>query len=241
MIIEHISDTHCYHENLLLFPYSGDLIIHSGDASNSKDINKNKPEFLEFVDWYSNLDYIHKIFVPGNHDTYFEYMYRSPIRKLEIEKLFSDKNIHLLVNSGVEIEGTTFWGSPYSPTFGSNWAFNCDRSSIHQYWDMIPSDTDVLITHGPPKYILDLCNDIRTYSHPFNAGCSSLHNKIVNTPNIKAHLFGHIHSNDKYVNHGVFTHHFKDREVQFSNGSMLIDGSTRDSKYFNVKPNIIKI
>ncbi|MEI6873153.1 MAG: UvrD-helicase domain-containing protein, partial [Verrucomicrobiota bacterium] len=60
-----------------------------------------------------------------------------------------------LLNSGVTIEGLKIWGSPYSPRF-FDWAFNCDRGEdIAQHWRLIPDDTDILITHGPPAGILD--------------------------------------------------------------------------------------
>ena len=36
------------------------------------------------------------------------------------------------------------------PVFG-NWGFNIERGDpIQKKWDMIPDDTDILITHGPP-------------------------------------------------------------------------------------------
>ena len=40
-----------------------DLIIHSGDESNSRDMYKNKEECLDFLTWYENLKIKNKIFV----------------------------------------------------------------------------------------------------------------------------------------------------------------------------------
>lgn len=56
---------------------------------------------------------------------------------------------------------TTFkvFGSPYSPARGL-WAFGygSDQQAL-QLWDQIPLDTDVLVTHTPPKYHCDESKD----------------------------------------------------------------------------------
>ena len=53
---------------------------------------------------------------------------------------------------------------------------------------MIPLDTDVLITHGPPFGILDRCYDDQ------RVGCEELL-KAVKRVKPKLHVFGHIHEN----------------------------------------------
>ncbi len=64
-------------------------------------------------------------------------------------------NIIYLNDSGCEIEGVRFWGSPIQPEFG-NLAFNRKRGEdIKEHWDLIPLNTDILITHGSPYSILD--------------------------------------------------------------------------------------
>jgi len=83
--------------------------------------------------------------------------------------------------------GVKYYGSPWSPEFGFRWAFNQNRHQIHQKWDIIPSDTDVLITHGPPIGRGDLC---RTGNR---AGCVNLLHQVQNRVQPRIHLFGHIH------------------------------------------------
>ena len=51
---------------------------------------------------------------------------------------------------------------------------------------MIPKDTDVLITHGPPAGILD-----QTYEGQ-HVGCADLR-RYVSMIKPKVHIFGHIH------------------------------------------------
>lgn len=139
MKIVAISDTHGKHKKLSLPP--ADCIIHAGDvtAGGSTD------QALEFINWFQGLDYQYKIFIAGNHDRFFE-------RTADIDP----GSAYYLNDSGVEIEGIKFWGSPIQPVF-NNWAFNKKRGQeIKKHWDLIPDDTDVLITHGPPYGYLDI-------------------------------------------------------------------------------------
>lgn len=194
MKIVFISDTHGQHRKLKDLP-KADLIIHGGDLSNrGKD-----HEVEDFIHWFVRLDYAHKIFIAGNHDFYLE----------EVSPEFIQKklpvNCHYLCNSGVEIEGIKIWGSPVTPTF-FNWAFNEDRGRpIKKFWNLIPKNTDILVTHGPPKNILD-----KTISD-LNVGCEELLKKIkVVQP--KFHLFGHIHEAYGKEN---------GNETTFINGSLM--------------------
>jgi len=53
-------------------------------------------------------------------------------------------------DSSINIEGIKIYGSPWQPSY-HDWAFNLERGeAIRKKWDLIPGDTDVLITHGPP-------------------------------------------------------------------------------------------
>merc|ERR1719402_1576325 len=58
-----ISDTHNKHRNLKMPP--GDILIHSGDATNRGSLKA----IQEFDTWLGELNYQHKVVVPGNHDT----------------------------------------------------------------------------------------------------------------------------------------------------------------------------
>ena len=194
MKIVFISDTHGQHRKIKNLP-KADLIIHGGDVSK---LGKDH-EVEDFIHWFLRLDYAHKIFIAGNHDFYFEDYSLDFMQK----KLTS--NCHYLCNSGVEIDGIKIWGSPVTPTF-FNWAFNENRGkAIQKYWNMIPSDTNILVTHGPVRGILD-----RTISN-ISAGCEDLL-KTVKKVKPKFHLFGHIH--EAYGEEKV-------NETIFINGSLL--------------------
>ena len=66
LIIDCISDTHTLHKKILL--PGGDILIHAGDCSNGSELEPA----LEFLDWFKEQNYAHRLLVPGNHDTIFE-------------------------------------------------------------------------------------------------------------------------------------------------------------------------
>lgn len=168
-----ISDTHNGHHNLKV-PTGIDMVIHAGDCSTHPIPEINSHEVLRFIEWYESLYIPHKIFVPGNHDTSIE-------RGLVT---FPD-NITVLKHDTIVIDGIKIFGSPYTPTYGK-WSFMVPRNKLNVYWSVIPDDTDILITHGPPKGILD------ANSYGEHVGCAAL-KKAVDRVMPKYHLFGHIH------------------------------------------------
>lgn len=185
-----ISDTHSQHE-LIRISNDADMIIHAGDISN----RGVKHEVEEFMSWYGDLPHKHKILIAGNHDFFFE-------KSWEIcKQMAKEKGIHLLYDTSVTIEGLVIWGSPVQPKF-FDWAFNrsitieesmTERSQkyghsfIGNHWDKIPENVDILVTHGPPKNMLDL-----TQRSKENVGCPVLARHIKRVKPIM-HVFGHIH------------------------------------------------
>lgn len=188
-----ISDTHCRHRSIKL--PKADVIIHAGDLSNKGE----KVEVVDFLDWFGELDYRHKIFIAGNHDFYFERE-----KKKKIEDIIPG-NVTYLNDSGVTINGINIWGSPVTPWF-FNWAFNRERGKpIQKHWQMIPEDTDLLIVHGPPYGILDQVINER------HVGCRDLLERLkVVKP--KVVVTGHVHES-----YGVM----KQSGIKFINASIL--------------------
>jgi len=212
MNIWHISDTHSYH-NLLNIPNNIDIVIHSGDATNYKDVYKNEPEFQNFLCWYSKLPIKYKIFVAGNHDSTVEK------NLFNIKKQMKDQNIIYLENSDVTIEGIKIWGSPNTPTFG-NWSFMRARHNLNKVWENIPLDTNIVVCHGPPKGILDLSEDRLGYLE--YCGCNAFRKQIINRVKPKLCLFGHIHNYKNIINAGTLK--LSIGETIYSNGSVVTDG-----------------
>jgi Icc-related predicted phosphoesterase len=111
-----------------------------------------------------------------------------------------------LENTGVTIDGVSFWGSPYTPEF-LHWAFMYRRGrDAKQYWNQIPAGLDVLVTDGPPYGILD-----QTAPGEEHLGCVELL-KAVKAKKPKVHIFGHIHG-------GAGT--FENGDTRFINAAYL--------------------
>lgn len=208
MKILHISDTHC-NELQLPIPLDIDMIIHSGDESNSPNI-QNIQECRSFLEWYSQLPIKYKILVAGNHSTAIA---NNWIARDEIEAY----GIIYLEHEYTEIEGIKIFGSPYTPTFG-NWSFMKSRQTINRLWDTVTEQVDILILHGPPKGILDLSYD-RDGNNLEKCGDKTLH-KMIDRIKPKLVLFGHIHDSEDNLNYGTF----RRGEVTYSNGSCVKDG-----------------
>ncbi len=136
-----ISDTHGQHDALLL--PRGDMIVHAGDVTKGGTAG----EVRDFLQWFSHLNYKHKIFIAGAHDHLFE---EDPgmVRRM------MPSNVVYLEESGVEIGGLKIWGSPYNPHRSGN-AFTRMKEEINGHWNKIPEDSNMVIMHTPAYGVLD--------------------------------------------------------------------------------------
>lgn len=207
MKILHISDTHCNHYQLVI-PNDIDMIIHSGDESNSPRID-NVGECRDFLEWYSQVPVRYKILVAGNHSTV---IFNRWITKAEIEAY----GIIYLEHEYIELEGIKIFGSPYTPTYGS-WSFMKSRATINRLWETVIEPADILILHGPPKGILDLSYDQGGKLE--RCGDNTLH-KLIKGMKPKLVCFGHIHDNQDILNFGTFTRN----GITYSNAAAVKDG-----------------
>jgi Icc-related predicted phosphoesterase len=214
--ITFISDTHTKHEEINNDLIGGDFLIHSGDIMSS---GYNKMEIFDFLDWFSHIDnYEHKIFIAGNHDRYIENNYEEFLKIISKNEY---NNIIYLQDEEVIINDIKFYGTPWQPWF-YNWAFNIPRNTdeLRKKFEKIPLDTDILITHTPPKSILDYV----PRSHE-QVGCEILLENI-NKIKPSVNVFGHIH--ESYGNKKV-------GETEFINASVL----NINYKYTNKPVNIL--
>ena len=167
MRLLHLSDTHNLHRQLNNLP-PADIIVHSGDIS----MAGTGKEVMDFIDWFTSLDYKYKIFIAGNHDFCLEG------KNVKIIQQFLPENCYYLYNSGVTIEGCKFWGIPFF--------FSDDVSGEYaNIIAQIPTDTNVLITHRPPLGILDNVGNV-------SFGCPDLLRRVLDIRPYY-HIFGHIH------------------------------------------------
>lgn len=173
MRIVAVADTHTFQDDLGELP-SGDVFVHAGDLVRGGDL-----EELEGVAaWIRSLPHPHKIIVAGNHDWCF-------IHDREAAVALLGDAIYLQ-DSAVEIDGVRFWGSPWQPEF-NDWAFNLPRGKpLADKWALVPNDTHVLVTHGPPHGIGDRA------ATAGRTGCKDLLARV-HAVQPALHMFGHIH------------------------------------------------
>ena len=180
-----LSDTHGLHREMNI-PV-GDVLVHAGDFCSEGEA----VEARSFGEFFHGLPHRHKVVIAGNHD-------RCPEADPDLgPKIFA--GCHYLLDSGVEIAGVTFWGSPWQQWF-FDMAFNLERGAeFREKWDLIAAHVDVLITHGPPHFVLD-----RTETGE-NVGCEELRAATRRTcPRL--HVFGHIHQSHGWRRLGKTLH-----------------------------------
>ena len=198
-----ISDTHDRLAEMTV--PDGDVLVHAGDFSGRGKVEQVR----RFAEEIHALPHEHKVVIAGNHDFLFE---EEP--ELARELLGP---LHYLRDSGVEIAGLRFWGSPWQPAF-FNWAFNLPRGpALAERWALIPDDTDVLITHGPPKGVLDRVHD----GH--RVGCADL-SRALQRVRPRLHVFGHIHEA------------YGEEEIE---GTHYVNASSCDLAYRPTQPAIV--
>ncbi len=167
-----ISDTHSLHGALEVPP--GDILVHAGDLTNHGALE----DVVAFDRFLAALPHRHKLVIAGNHDFCFERQGEAARAAL--------RHATYLEDDAIVVEGIRFYGSPWQPWF-YDWAFNLHRGpEIRAKWELIPEDTDVLITHGPPLGHGDLV------ARGERVGCRDLLERVRRIKP-RYHLFGHIH------------------------------------------------
>lgn len=176
-----ISDTHAFDASDRL--PSADILIHAGDLTNSGSAD----EIQIALNWLKNVPgYQYKIVVAGNHDSFFDPSSRHPG---DADKTIDFGDVLYLCQNSVELHfphldrRINVYGAPQIPACGgSKFAFQYPRE--HDAWKgTIPADTDILVTHTPPRWHLDLAHGM---------GCSWL---LADCWRVRPllHVFGHLH------------------------------------------------
>jgi Icc-related predicted phosphoesterase len=184
-----ISDTHGQHGEMAI--PSGDVLIHAGDLTTDGTVAAVRSG----IAWLASLPHERIVFVPGNHDFAFE-------RSADIAGALATEfpNVEILIDRATSVGGMRLYASPYQPWFGG-WAYNFARGEAGareaaERWARIPDDTEILVTHGPVRDILDLT------SRGVRAGCPELRARIAQLGRLKLHVCGHIHEAYGVERHG---------------------------------------
>ena len=129
------SDTHGLNDRLDI-PKDADILICAGDCLREDNMLYLHDDYLRFLNWYSHLDAKLKIYVPGNHEVYFEMHPDDAMQMIP-------SSIELLEDSGIEFDGIYFFGVACRP-----WIFKGTENKV-------PKGVDFLISHGPAEGHLD--------------------------------------------------------------------------------------
>ncbi len=182
----------------------GDLLIIAGDLTARDRLS----EYLDFCHWLKNQNYDKKIVIAGNHDM------RIQKEPFQFDTMLTGDTY--LCDSGTEVEyeeeveeehkfkglisykvkrKLKLWGTPWTQWFQG---VNPDCAAfmlrtefeLKDKFDLIPEDTDILITHGPCAQRLDhtLYGD--------RAGSTALRSRVdylASQKQLKYHFHGHIH------------------------------------------------
>ena len=185
--------------------HHADVAIHCGDLTEGSKLEEYRASLRLLIDIQAPL----KLVIAGNHDFTMDIpAFREKVanawppldfdlvRKVygdhgEARQLFEnarsagviflDEGSHrfTLKNSAI----LTVYASPYTPSLG-DWGFQYHPSQGHNF--EIMKGADVVITHGPPKGIMDYTESKQ------RAGCPDLFSAIARA-RPRLHCFGHIH------------------------------------------------
>jgi predicted phosphodiesterase len=182
-----VSDTHGRHRDLEI--PECDLFIHCGDYT-ARDSMVELPMFSE---WVNSLPCKDKLLVAGNHDKCFE---SNP------DWAYKEFSGMVSTFGGFPWKNYVIFCSSIQPVF-NNWSFNLTPEQRRARYDHIltifKNQIQILVTHCPPKNILDV-------AYNKHLGDPELSRFIEQLPNMKLHIFGHIHGmgpNDPVTINGV--------------------------------------
>ena len=178
----------------------GDLLLHAGDLSKWGTFSEIQAQLT----WLSEQSHKYKVVVAGNHDLFLDpgFKERHPERWNQAVRAASDdkhpeylghsatnldwRDLIYLQNSSVTLSfpgerSLRIYGSPLTPQYGLS-AFQYPPSE-NIWTEKVPLNTDIILTHGPPRGHLDGWR---------KSGCAFLAQEVVRVrPRLV--VFGHIH------------------------------------------------
>lgn len=169
-----------------------------------------------FRNWLLTVPCEYVVMIWGNHDFIGEKLANDGLGgSMQVSELFGvdcEKQIYILQDESIEIDGIKFYGTPWCPNL-SAWAFYGDSEKLEEKFRKIPTNTNILLTHCPPKYGLQGVVMQQNWNFLKNFGCielqTAINDKFENIDRPLYVLSGHIHSgnhdwetngNIRYVN-----------------------------------------
>lgn len=254
--VSHISDTHGFHESIKV--PSVDLLISTGDYGKGRTTLQ---EFIAFLEWFKVQPARQKVFIAGNHDFSVSptlppaYNTDSVARELHKQKFNAameniiaaeEFGVKYLKDETFEFEGLKIHGMPWSPEFHSDyWVFNASEDDMVKHLGKVPSDVDILLSHGPAYGIQDLIpQDYMQYGEDPNRGCKKTLEVIQKRlKKLKLFACGHIHNGTIPRRSGVDNYGVRMVKVTNTKRVLFSNGACVDNDYEIVcrKPLIINL
>ncbi|XP_045585223.1 metallophosphoesterase MPPED2 [Procambarus clarkii] len=207
-----MSDTHNGTKKLPHPVPDGDVLLHAGDFTQRGTI----AEARQFNDWLGTLPHPHKVVISGNHEVLLDQV--ACYTHKAADPLTVLRNATYLQDSSVTIYGIKIYGAPWTPEYHVM-AFNLPRGkSLQHKWQIIPTDTDILMTHEPPLGHGDL-----TWREQ-RVGCVDLLAAVQTRIKPAYHVFGHIHEGYGMTTDGT---------------TVFVNASTCDVTYEPVNPPVV--
>ncbi len=162
-----LSDTHNQHQKVEI--PECDLLIHTGDATNSSTL----VELKSFAEWFKVQPARYKIFIPGNHD------WAVSSSQYYLFKEWVGPGVHVPICDYLEIEGLSIFG--------------CGNEN---QIDRCPVGVDILLCHYPCNGILDKIPPNSLFNNnpfPLHLGSTKILQRVLQDIKPKCYLHGHIH------------------------------------------------
>jgi hypothetical protein len=161
----------------------GDLLIHAGDLTKSGKLS----ELQDAIAWLNAQPHRYKIAIAGNADLPLDPRINpssaSTIDWGDVIYLCGTATTLNFLASGRDLK---VYGDPHVPRCGADGEEAFQYEVGEDYWrGGFPRDTDIIVTHAPPRYILDEWD-----ASP--EGCQSLYREVARVRPL-LHVFGHIH------------------------------------------------
>lgn len=201
-----LSDTHGEtFERKEMFSQHADVAIHCGDLTEESKLEEYRTTLQLLIDIQAPL----KLVIAGNHDFTTDIpafkekvaSARPPLDSDLVRKVYGDPGEARQLFEDARSAGIIFldegshrftlengailtvYATPYTPSLG-DWGFQYHPSQGHNF--DIMKGVDLVISHGPPKGIMDYIDTKQ------RAGCPDLFGAIARA-RPRLHCFGHIH------------------------------------------------
>lgn len=218
------------HGNLVDVEETVNVVVIAGDIvplqlQSDNDLSRLWLE-NDFSEWAENLPCEKVVMCAGNHDFIFENLINAE------DKIRMSAKIVYLKDTSFTHKGFKFYGSPWTPWF-FDWAFNLDYShkspnrvdpnekELDKKFSLIPEDTDILLTHGPPRGYKDVT------PNGDNVGSRALLKHVKRVMPLY-HFFGHIHLDDK-----------QDRQWECLKDTVFVNVSILNNSYKAVRGPVV--